>query len=116
MAQFKKVDTSFFKDWSNFSRLSIKMFNGNHKPKPVDPTPDEPEDPIIPDEPVVDPDKPVINEETEEVTVELADVTTQDIAEIAETFTEIVTVAAPANEETDKGVFYTIEQKNIIID
>lgn len=90
----KKLDLSFFNDTKCFNTLKITKFEaGNNTDSPIDP------------------DKPVFNEG--EAVSNLSDVKNVNISTIE---AEFINTSAPVNENTDKGIFYTITNKNIIID
>ena len=93
----KKLDLSFFNDTKCFNTLKITKFEaGNNTDSPVTP---------------IDPDKPVFNDG--EIVSNLSDVKNVNISTIE---AEFINTSAPVNENTDKGIFYTITNKNIIID
>lgn len=97
----KKLDLSFFNDTECFNTLKITKFEaGNDTDNPVTPT-----------EPTVDPDKPVFNDD--EIVSTLSDVKNVNINDIE---AEFINTSVPGNEDTDKGTFYSITNKNIIID
>lgn len=93
----KKLDLSFFNDTKCFNTLKITKFEaGNNTDSPVTP---------------IDPDKPVFNDD--EIVSTLSDVKDVNISNIKADF---INTSAPVNEDTDKGIFYAITNKNIIID
>ena len=87
----KKLDLSFFNDTKCFNTLKITKFEAGNSP--------------------IDPDKPVLNDD--EPVSNLSDVKNVNISTIE---AEFINTSAPVNENTDNGIFYTITNKNIIID